>query len=580
METIKLTINGKEVEAPKGSTILEAARLTGINIPTLCYLKRINAIGACRICVVEVKGARTNVAACAYPAAEGMVVETNTASLIKARRNTLELILSNHRMDCLTCLRNRSCELQKLAADFGIQHIRYDTDKTEPEIEDSSLHLVRDNSKCILCRRCVAVCKYNQAVAVIGPNDRGYQTHISCAFDRNLDESPCVSCGQCTAVCPTAALNEKDDTEKVWKALGDPAKHVVVGVAPSIRVTIGECFGEPVGTNAEGRMVAALNRLGFDRVFDINHTADLTVMEEGVEFIKRLETNDRLPLITSCSPAWIRFAEMYYTDFIPNMSSCKSPQQMFGAVIKTFYAKERGIDPKDIVTVSIMPCTAKKFEIHRENEQAVDGLPDIDIAITTRELSRMISRAGIMFGELDGEQFDDIASTAGLIFGTTGGVMEAALRTVAEIVDKKPLENVEFTEVRGVAGIKEAVYKIGGRDVRVACASGLTNVKRLLDSIRAGEKQYDFIEVMACPGGCINGGGQPVQPSSVRNNIDLREERAKAIYNMDSGAELRKSHENPLIKRMYDEYFGEPGGEKAHHALHTTYKRQTKYKLD
>ncbi|GHU93085.1 ferredoxin [Clostridia bacterium] len=580
METVKLTIDGKQIEAPKNATILEAARLAGIEIPTLCYMKNINAIGACRICVVEVKGARAHVAACVYPVSEGMEVRTNTASIVKARKATLELILSNHRMDCLTCLRNQKCELQKLAADFGLQHVRYKNDKTEPEIEASAMHLVRDNSKCILCRRCVAVCKYNQAVGVIGPNDRGFSTHISCAFDRNLDESPCISCGQCISVCPTGALTEKDDTEKVWEALGDPTKHVVVGVAPSIRVTIGECFGAPVGTNSEGKMVAALNRLGFDKVFDIDHTADLTIMEEGTEFLKRLESGKNLPMITSCSPGWIRYCETYYPDFLDNLSSCKSPQQMFGAVIKTMYADKNGIDPKDIVTVSIMPCTAKKFEIHRKNQQAIDGLDDVDIVVTTRELSRMVSRAGIMFSDLPDEKFDEIASSAGLLFGATGGVMEAALRTVAELVNKKEPENLVFQELRGVKGIKEAVYNIGGKDVRVAAASGLANVKSLLDSIRSGEKEYDFIECMACPGGCINGGGQPVQPASVRNFVDLREERAKAIYGMDKSAALRKSHENEFVKELYRDYFGEPGGEKAHHALHTSYQAHVKYQLD
>ena len=580
MDTVKLKINGREVDAPKGSTILEAARLAGIQIPTLCYMRNLNEIGACRICVVEIKGARNNVAACAYPVSEGMEVFTNTDNIVKSRKATLELILSNHRMDCLTCLRNTNCELQKLAADFGIQHVRYSTDKTDPEIEASEMHLVRDNSKCILCRRCVAVCKKNQVVAVIGPNDRGYETHISCAFDRNLAEVPCVSDGQCMVACPTGALTEKDDTEKVWKALGDPSKHVVVGVAPSIRVTLGECFGNPIGTNVEGKMVAALYRLGFDNVFDINHTADLTIMEEGPEFLKRLEKGERLPMITSCSPAWIRFCEKFYPDFIPNLSTCKSPQQMFGAVTKTMYAKDKGIDPKDIVTVSIMPCTAKKFEIHRENQQAVDGLDDVDVALTTRELARMISRAGIMFNELPEESFNETASTAGLIFGTTGGVMEAALRTVCELATGQSPKSLDFLEVRGIGGIKEAEYDIGGKTVRCATASGLANVKKLLDMIKRGEKEYDFIEMMACPGGCVNGGGQPIQPASVRNNVDLRKERAEAIYVADKRSNMRKSHVNPFIKRLYDEYFDAPGSEKAHKALHTSYKAQPRYKLD
>ncbi|MDR3206822.1 MAG: [FeFe] hydrogenase, group A [Oscillospiraceae bacterium] len=581
MDTVKLKINGKEVEVPKTATILEAARQVDIDIPSLCYMKNINAIGACRICVVAVKGARSLVASCVYPVAEGMEVFTNTGEVIQARKNTLELILSNHRMDCLTCLRNQNCELQKLARDFGMQEVRFHTDNMKPEIEDSTLHLVRDNSKCILCRRCVAVCRNNQSVSVIGPNDRGFESHISCAFDRNLDETACVSCGQCTAVCPTGALTEKDDTEKVWAALADPKKHVVVGVAPSIRVTLGECFGMPVGTNVEGKMVAALHRLNFDGVFDIDVTADLTIMEEGTEFLKRLESGHDLPLITSCSPGWIRFCEQFFPEFIPNLSTCKSPQQMFGAMMKTYYARKIGVDPADIFTVGIMPCTAKKFEIHREDEQAVPGLPDIDVSLTTRELGRMISRAGVMFTGLPDEDFDPafgIASGAGLIFGATGGVMEAALRTVAELVTGKPLETLEFNEVRGVAGIKEAEYDLNGRKVRAAVASGLANCRRLLNRIKAGEAHYDIVEMMACPGGCVNGGGQPPQPAGVRNFVDLRAKRAEALYTHDAKMPLRKSHENPLIKQLYEEVMdGKPGSHNAHKWLHTSYRARPKY---
>ncbi|MDL2273221.1 [FeFe] hydrogenase, group A [Oscillospiraceae bacterium OttesenSCG-928-G22] len=580
MSNIKLKINNMEVECPSGSTVLEAARLAGIEIPTLCYLKEINAIGACRMCVVEVKGERSLVAACVFPVREGMEVFTNTALVTKSRKMTLELILSNHRRDCLTCLRNQKCELQKLAKDFGIEDIRFKGEELEPQIEDSTMHLIRDNSKCILCRRCVAVCKNNQSVAVIGPNDRGYDTHISCAFDRNLDEVACVSCGQCITVCPTGALTEKDDTEKVWEALGDPSKHVVVAPAPSVRVTLGECFDMPVGTNVEGKMVAALRRLGFDGVFDVDVTADLTIMEEGTEFLKRLETGEKLPLITSCSPGWIRFCEQYYPEFIPNLSTCKSPQQMYGAMMKTYYAQKMGISPKDIFVVSIMPCTAKKFEIHREDEQAVNGLDDIDVALTTRELGRMISRAGIMFTELPDEEFDPafgISTGAGLIFGATGGVMEAALRTVVELVTGKEVASLDFNEVRGIAGIKEAEYELNGKKVRVAAASGLANARRLLDRIKAGEAHYDMIEIMACPGGCVNGGGQPVQPGSVRNFHELRELRAKAIYEQDKGMPLRKSHESPLIQTLYKELIGEPGGHNAHEWLHTTYRSRSKY---
>ncbi len=581
MDTVKLKINNIEVEAPKTATILEAARLVDIEIPTLCFMRNINAIGACRICVVEVKGARSMVASCVYPVAEGMEVFTNTGAVITARKNTLELILSNHRMDCLTCLRNQNCELQKLASDFGMQEVRFHTDNMEPQIEDSTLHLVRDNSKCILCRRCVAVCKNNQSVAVIGPNDRGFDTHISCAFDHNLDETACVSCGQCITVCPTGALTEKDDTDKVWAALSNPNKHVVVGVAPSIRVTLGEAFGMPIGTNVEGKMVAALHRLGFNGVFDIDVTADLTIMEEGTEFLKRLESGHDLPLITSCSPGWIRFCEQFFPEFIPNLSTCKSPQQMFGAMMKTYYARKMGIDPKDIFTVGIMPCTAKKFEIHREDEQAVPGLPDIDVALTTRELARMISRLGLFFPHLPDEEFDPafgISTGAGLIFGATGGVMEAALRTVAELVTGKELENLDFHEVRGIAGIKEAEYDLNGRKVRAAVVSGLANCRRLLERIKAGEADYDIVEMMACPGGCINGGGQPVQPAVVRNFVSLRERRAAAIYDQDKKMKLRKSHENPIVKKLYEEVMdGQPGSHNAHKWLHTSYHARPKY---
>lgn len=579
MDTVKLKINGIEVECPANSTILEAARLADIEIPTLCYLKDINAIGSCRMCVVEVKGARGPVAACVYPVSEGMEVFTNTPLIQKSRKMTLELILSNHRKECLTCVRSQNCELQKLAKDFGLEHVRFGGD-LEPEIEASTPHLIRDNSKCILCRRCVAVCKYNQDAAVIGPNDRGFATHIGCAFDRDLSEVACVSCGQCTAVCPTGALVERDDTDKVFEAINDPAKHVVVGTAPAIRATLGECFGLPIGTNVEGKMVAALRRLGFDKVFDVDVSADLTIMEEGTEFLQRLKTGENLPIITSCSPGWIRYCEQYFPEFIPNLSTCKSPQQMFGAMMKTYYAQKMGIDPKDIVVVSVMPCTAKKFEIHRADEQAVPGLDDIDISITTRELARMIERAGIRFNELPDEEFDPIfgiSTGAGVIFGATGGVMEAALRTVAEIVTGKELPSLDFKEVRGISGIKEAEYDLNGRVVRVAVASGLANAKKLLTSVKNGEAQYDIIEIMACPGGCINGGGQPIQPGSVRNFYELRELRAKALYDQDKNMPMRKSHENPIIKELYDTFIGEPGGHKAHEWLHTSYVARPKY---
>ena len=581
MSTVKVKVNGIDVECPAGSTVLEAAHLAGVEIPTLCYMKDISAIGACRMCVTEVTGAKGLVAACVYPVAEGMEINTNSHKAYNARRMTLELILSNHRRDCLTCDRNQNCELQKLAKDYNIKDIRFGhPEEMKPQIEDSMIHLIRDNSKCILCRRCVQVCKNMQGIGVIGPNDRGFKTHISCAFDRNLDESACVSCGQCITVCPTGALTERDCTMKIWDALADPTKTVVIGTAPSVRVTLGECFDMPIGTNVEGKMVAALRRMGFDKVFDVDVTADLTIMEEGTEFIERLTSGKNLPLITSCSPGWVKFCEHYYPEFIPNLSTCKSPQQMFGAMMKTYYAQKMGIDPKDLYVVSVMPCTAKKFERFRDDQSAVPGLLDIDTAITTRELSRMIQTSGIAFKDLSDETFDPafgISTGAAVIFGATGGVMEAALRTVAEIVTGKELEKLDFTEVRGVEGIKEASYDLAGKTVRVAVASGLSNARRLLERVKSGEAQYDLIEIMACPGGCVNGGGQPIQPASVRNFVDLRALRARAIYGQDKDMKLRKSHESPIIKEIYDTFLEKPGSHKSHEYLHTKYQTRSKY---
>ena len=578
---VNLTIDNIPVTVPEGTTVLEAAYSAGIKIPSLCFLKDVNEIGACRICVVEVKGARSLMAACVYPVSEGMEVRTNTEKVRHSRRLTLELILSNHRMDCLTCSRNAQCELRQLAADLGIDAVRYAGDNIPAQIESSALHLVRDNSKCILCRRCVSVCRKLQSVGVIGPNDRGFHTHIGCAFERDLAEVDCVSCGQCIVACPTGALAEKDSTAEVLAALHDPTKHVVVGPAPSVRVTLGECFGMPVGSNVEGKMVSALRRLGFDKVFDVDAAADVTIMEEGTEFLRRLKDGEDLPLITSCSPGWIRFCEQHYPDFIPNLSTCKSPQQMFGALVKSYYAEKAGIDPKDIYVVSVMPCTAKKYEVKREEQRMRNGCMPVDASLTTRELARMITQAGMMFDRLPDADFDPllgISTGASVIFGATGGVMEAALRTVVAKLTGNEMGHLEFTEVRGTEGIKEASYDLPGRTVRVCVASGLANAKQVLDGIRAGELHYDFVEFMACPGGCVNGGGQPLHSSVERSFTDLRALRAKALYKQDQGMEFRKSHESPVVKELYETYLGEPGGHKAHELLHCTYVPQKRYR--
>ncbi|MBS7175535.1 MAG: [FeFe] hydrogenase, group A [Clostridiales bacterium] len=565
---------------PKDYTILQAAHDAGIEIPTLCYLKDINEIGACRMCVVEVKGARSMAAACVHPVSEGMEVVTNSPAILKARKTNLELVLSTHERKCLSCVRSGDCELQRLCKEYGVDdETKYAGDNQHYDIDDSAPHMFRDNNKCILCRRCVAACKNNQGVAVIGPNERGQATHIGCAFETPLGETNCVNCGQCITVCPTGALGEKDSTDEVFAAIADPTKHVVVQTAPSVRVALGEAFGMPVGTNVEGKMAAALRRLGFDKVFDTDFAADLTIMEEANEFLDRFKNGGTLPIITSCSPGWVKFCEHFFPEFIPNLSSCKSPQQMFGAVTKTYYAQKMGIDPKDIVCVSVMPCTAKKFEIGREDQSAA-GVPDVDIAITTRELARMIKRAGLMFDRLPDEGFDDPlgeSTGAGVIFGATGGVMEAALRTAVETLTGEELGKLDFNDVRGTKGIKEASYKIGNIEVKVAVCSGLANAKKLLTDIKEGRANYHFIEVMACPGGCVNGGGQPIQPASLRNFVDIREVRAKTIYELDASMPLRKSHANPSVQKLYQEFLGEPGSHKAHEILHTSYVERDLY---
>ena len=577
---INLTINGIEVEVEQGATVLEAARKAGIEIPTLCYMKKINEIGACRICMVEVQelrgaalGPARMVTACVYPASDGMVVKTNTEKVRNSRKTTLEMILSTHNRSCLSCVRSGNCELQTLCYEYGIENpANFDGVVPENIYDDSAVHMIRDNSKCILCRRCVAVCR-EQEVGVIGANDRGFDTHIGCVYDKSLCEVDCISCGQCIVNCPTGALTERDDTGKVYEALADETKTVIVQTAPAVRAALGEEFGMPIGTDVEGKMVASLKRLGFDKVFDTDTAADFTIMEEANELIDRVTNGGVLPMITSCSPGWIKYWEYHYPDFIPNLSTCKSPQNMFGGIIKSWYAEKNGINPDDIVVVSVMPCTAKKFEVQREELRK-----DVDISITTRELARMIKRAGIQFTALPDEQFDSPlgeATGAAVIFGATGGVMEAALRTAYEVITKSTLDNVDFTAVRGTEPVKVSEIEVGDLKIKIGVASGAKAAKELLERVKAGE-EFTFIEIMGCPGGCVNGGGQPIQPTSVRQTIDIKAERAKALYRNDAGKKVRKSHENPFVKAVYEEYFGEPNSHKAHEILHTTYVDRSK----
>ncbi len=580
MDMVNVKINGVDYQVPKDATILEAARFAGIDIPTLCYLKDINQIGACRMCMVEVKGARSLAAACVYPVNEGMEIFTNSPKVQESRKMTLELLLSVHERKCLTCERSGNCELQKLCADMGIEEdSRFEGVMPAGNKDFSTQYLERNNAKCVLCRRCVAACQ-NQHVAVIGANNRGFDTEIGCAFENTLDNVSCVACGQCIVSCPTGALTEKDNTQEVIDAINDPEKIVIVQTAPAVRAALGEEFGLPIGTNVEGKMAAALRRLGFDKVFDTDFGADMTIMEEAHEFIGRVKNGGTLPMITSCSPGWIKFCEHYYPDLIDHLSSCKSPQNMTGALIKTWYAEKENLDPQKIVSVSVMPCTAKKFEIKRDDEAAA-GLPDVDISLTTRELARLIKKAQLNFNALPDEKFDDamgVSTGAAVIFGATGGVMEAALRTAADVLTGESQESVEYNEIRGTEGIKEAVYNVAGMDVKVAVVSGLSNADKILKKVRAGEADYQFIEVMCCPGGCVNGGGQPVQSANAWAYNDIKALRAKALYDQDKAMPLRKSHDNPVVKKCYEEFLGEPGSHKAHEILHTSYvKRGNKF---
>ena len=577
---INLTIDGISVSVPEGSTVLEAARAAHINIPTLCYLKDVQQIGACRLCLVEIEKARGLSAACVMPVSEGMVVRTNTPKLRRQRRVNLELLLASHNRECTSCVRSENCELQALCREYGVKEYPYDGAKKETSVDTASPCVIRDNSKCINCRRCIAMCNNVQQIGAIGVSKRGFKTKIGPIYDRSLADTPCVNCGQCIVACPVGALHERESIDDVWAAISDSEKYVVVQPAPAVRASIGEEFGLPMGVAQTGRLAAALRRLGFDKVFDTNFGADLTIIEEGTELIERLGSKDAaLPMITSCSPGWISYCEKFFPEFIPNLSSCKSPHEMEGAMVKSYFAEKMGMDPESIVVVSVMPCTAKKYEAARP-ELGRDGMQDVDYVLTVRELAKMIKQAGIDFAKLPEEKFDDLlgeSTGAADIFGATGGVMEAALRTVYEKVTGETLEKVDFAAVRGTEGIKEATVDLDGKEVRVAVASGTANAKKLLESVKNGEKTYHFIEIMCCPGGCVTGGGQPIVSSKDLQYIDLKAVRAKALYDEDKNKKLRKSHENPEVIAIYKDFLGEPGGHKAHELLHTTYAAKPKY---
>jgi len=579
MEMVNIKINGQALSVPSNYTVLEAARSANIEIPTLCYLKDVSKTGSCRMCIVEVVGARNLQAACVYPVNEGMEVLTNTQKVRDARRINLELLLSNHDRKCLTCVRNQNCELQKLADDLGVTDITYMGERNEYDVDEVSPSIVRDNNKCVLCRRCVSACKTIQTVSVIDATERGFKTTIASPFNKSLGEVPCVNCGQCIVACPTGALREKDNTDDVWAAINDPEKYVVVQTAPAVRVGLGEEFGYEIGTPVTGKMAAALRRMGFDGVFDTDTGADLTIMEEGTEFIERLQNGGKLPMITSCSPGWIKFCEHNFPDFLDNLSSCKSPHQMFGAILKSYYAEKMGIDPAKMFVVSVMPCVAKKFESGRP-EMEVNKLRDVDAVISTRELAKMIKESGILFNKLPDEKFDnpfEEASGAGVIFGATGGVMEAALRTVVEVLEGKSLDKLDFEAVRGTEGIKEATLTVAGTEVKVAVVNGLGNARKVLNDIRDGKANYHFIEVMACPGGCVTGGGQPIVDSQTRMDVDVKAKRAAGLYAEDKALAVRKSHENPDIKLLYSEFLEKPGSHKSHELLHTHYTARPKF---
>lgn len=579
---VTLMIDGIEVKTKKGTTILEAAKEVGIDIPTLCYLKEINEVGDCRMCIVEVEGRKGFATSCIQKVEEGMVVHTHTPNVLEARHVILDLIISNHAKDCLTCTRSGNCELQALATKFNVLNVEFTGEMSKHEIDDKSPAIVRDFNKCILCRRCIATCKNVQEIGAIDCIERGFESCISTTYDHSLNDVDCTFCGQCIEACPTGALHEKESINDIWVKLKDPETYVVVQTAPAVRVALGEEFGMPIGTNVKGKMVTALKRIGFDKVFDTNTAADLTIMEEANEFIKRIQNGGVLPMITSCSPGWVRFAEKNYGDILEHLSSCKSPHQMFGAIIKSYFAEKYGIDRNKICTVSVMPCIAKKYECTR-SEMEVDGERDIDYVITTRELARMIKQANIDFVDLEDSKFDNPmgeASGAGAIFGTTGGVMEAAIRTAVDTLENKSIDKLEYREVRGEKGIKEATLNIAGKEVKIAVSSGLANARKLMEQIKMGKSPYHFIEIMACPGGCVMGGGQPIKSSKIQATVDVRKLRADALYTIDEKSTIRKSHENPIMKQLYDEFLEKPGSHLAHKYLHTTYSPKSKYDIE
>ncbi len=586
MAKINIKIEGVPYEVESGLTILEAARQCGYEIPTLCAFNHGECSrGSCRVCLVEATGARGLVASCVYPVADGMEITISSPKASEARRSSVELLLSNHNRNCQECDKNGKCELLNVAILTGAREGIYEGEKTPATVDMLTPSIKRDTSKCVLCGRCIERCKNAHGLSVLGFEKRGFKTIVAPAENRSFANSPCILCGQCVSVCPTGALMEVSEIEKVDAAFKD-GKYVVVQTAPAVRAALGEEFAMPIGSLVTGKMVAALRRLGFKKVFDTNFGADLTIMEEGTELLTRIKEGGVLPMITSCSPGWVNYAEYYYGDLLEHLSSCKSPHEMFGAILKNYYAEQKGIDPKDMFVVSVMPCTAKKYEKDRPELES-NGLRDVDAVLTTRELAKLIRRAGIRFGKLPDEEFDnDIVGEytgAGVIFGTTGGVMEAALRTAGAILTGKELDRVELTEVRGLEGIKEATYNLGGTEVKVAVAHGMKNAKVLLDQIRKGESPYHFIEIMGCPGGCVAGGGQPyVKPCFLPNeDVDIldtyRDKRAAALYKEDQSRVYRVSHKNPQIIELYKDFLGEPNSHKSHELLHTTYKARERF---